>query len=158
MTKSWAQPATSWQIHAQVAMVTGMGKKEPLGACREWCIYCKEAAPAEDPLNHCHLWPSTTLLLRPRFSLHIVSLDSTWYSHLVCTYVKCLELTALLHAVYKPQYMPFSIGIYRKLSPLRDYREKQCKLTDSLQGVWPVDPRWRVIATHREKYNRIILF
>ncbi len=27
MMKSWAQSATSWQIHAQVAMVTGMGKK-----------------------------------------------------------------------------------------------------------------------------------
>lgn len=27
MKKSWAQPASSWQIHAQVAMVTGMGKK-----------------------------------------------------------------------------------------------------------------------------------
>lgn len=112
-----AKPCTSCHGHRHE-------KKEPLRACREWCIYVKKTAPAKDPLNHCHLWPSPALLLRPRvsstlglwippgtptFTMHICGVLGTDSSH---------------HTVYKPQYTPIcSVKIftanYRPLSSCR---------------------------------------
>lgn len=84
--KSWAQPETIWQSHAQVAMVTAMGKKSH-SVYVENDVYIVKRRPL--PRTHSIIVTFDLLQLYccPRVSLHIVPLDSTWYSHIQYAYM-----------------------------------------------------------------------
>lgn len=120
MMKSWEQTATSWQIHAQVAMVTGMGKKSHSEHVENDVYIVKRR-----PLPRTHSITVTFDLLQLYY--YVQDSPSTlclWITRGTLTFSMhiCEVLgtdSSASHCVQTPIHANlFCFGIYCKLSPL----------------------------------------